>query len=849
MLELNNVTKRYKIKEISVTALNNVSVAFPEKGMVFLVGKSGSGKSTLLNISGGLDSPDEGEIILNGKSLKNFSEADFDSYRNTYIGFVFQEFNVLSEYTVEENISLALELQGKPSDAQRVKELLKEVELEGYENRKPDALSGGQRQRVAIARALVKNPQIIMADEPTGALDSATGKQVFDILKKLSAEKLVIVVSHDLDFAEKYADRIIELKDGKIISDVTRDVDGKMAGNKISVKGGVLTITTGEAFSDEDIVRAKTFLSSPAPDKRFSVNKSSFKGFYPTDGDAFIKNREEGEVKLIKSRLPFKRAAAMGASGLRLKPVRLAFTILLSVVAFIVFGMFSTLLTFNKSSVIWDKLSSAEYSGAIIRASAKMEKYSASSLAGEYSYGVLFSDEDISAFNSDNGVNGVGVYNYNQSGTFTLEENVVFSFSDCASEYFYSNKYIKGFCNMEGKDISSYGLTLVEGKYPTGKDEIAISKYMYDYLTSGKFYPLLSANTTAHDDEGVARVVGSYVSLLADDGPDKYFNVKIVGVIDCGEIPEKYDILKEAKLSSYYGAIIPDGYTEEDIIALEEEFADYYGNSFNSVCFVGSAFYEANLSQAMSLGSVKERMARDIRRATSSDNSVSDEELFEKYVYTTEGYKAAKDSNTAPAGMYFITDYNYAAEETGVYQMILLPVENSFFAFSVSSISDIFRNGIKYAAGYSFISELDSMAELIGEIMHIFLAAGLVLAFFAALMLGNFIAASISGREKDIGILRAIGARGADVFKIFATEAAIIALGCYIISLFATLGVCAIVNGAVIGAGALDVALFTFTVPDAFILLAVAALSCFIATFVPVRKAIKKKPVEAIRCL
>ena len=223
MLEIKNLTKIYKNKKgKDVTALNDISLKFEETGMVFLLGKSGSGKSTLLNVTGELDNPTSGEIIIKGKSSKNFTQSDFDSYRNTYIGFIFQEYNILNEFTVYDNIALALELQDKKVEHDRIIELLKEVDLEGYEKRKPNTLSGGQKQRIAIARALIKHPEIIMADEPTGALDSNTGKQVLDTLKKLSKDRLVIVVSHDREFAETYGDRIIELKDGKVISDSTK---------------------------------------------------------------------------------------------------------------------------------------------------------------------------------------------------------------------------------------------------------------------------------------------------------------------------------------------------------------------------------------------------------------------------------------------------------------------------------------------------------------------------------------------------------------------------------------------------------------------------------------------------
>ena len=221
MLELKNVQKVYRTKAGVVNALDGVSLKFPSSGMVFISGKSGCGKTTLLNVIGGLDGIDGGEIYINDKNFSTFSAEEYDSYRNTLVGFVFQEYNLLSEYTVEYNIKIAMELQGVPVEEEAFEKLLKDMEIDALRNRKPAELSGGQRQRVAIARALVKQPRIIMADEPTGALDSATGMQVLETLKKLSKEKLVIVVSHDGEFAEKYADRIIHLIDGKVVEDIT----------------------------------------------------------------------------------------------------------------------------------------------------------------------------------------------------------------------------------------------------------------------------------------------------------------------------------------------------------------------------------------------------------------------------------------------------------------------------------------------------------------------------------------------------------------------------------------------------------------------------------------------------
>lgn len=220
MIELKHVGKIYKSKKSSDTiALNDVSLQIPDKGLVFIVGRSGSGKSTLLNLLGGLDNLTSGEVLVSGKNISNFTDKEFDSYRNSYVGFVFQEFNILEQYNVYENIELALKLQEKESSKEEINKLLELLGIKDLGERGVNELSGGQKQRVAIARALIKEPKIILADEPTGNLDKASSEQIFDILKEISLNQLVVVVSHDKEAAVKYGDRIIEIEDGKVIHD------------------------------------------------------------------------------------------------------------------------------------------------------------------------------------------------------------------------------------------------------------------------------------------------------------------------------------------------------------------------------------------------------------------------------------------------------------------------------------------------------------------------------------------------------------------------------------------------------------------------------------------------------
>lgn len=212
MLSVNKAKKIYKAQSGDVVALNGVDISFKENGLTFILGKSGSGKTTLLNILSGLDQPTEGSVYFQGEDISKFSEAEMDKYRNIETGIVFQNYNLIESMTVYDNIAVALEIQkGNNKDAidKKIKEVLEYVNLEEYENRKVTGLSGGQRQRVAIARALVKNPCIILADEPTGNLDRQTGTRIIELLKSISENCLVIIITHDENIAKEYGDKDI----------------------------------------------------------------------------------------------------------------------------------------------------------------------------------------------------------------------------------------------------------------------------------------------------------------------------------------------------------------------------------------------------------------------------------------------------------------------------------------------------------------------------------------------------------------------------------------------------------------------------------------------------------------
>lgn len=229
MIEIKNLKKVYISNDkTEVLALNDISFILPNKGMFFIVGKSGCGKTTLLNLLGGIDKATSGNILIDGKAFSDFSEKDFNVYRANYLGFVFQNYNLISNLSVKDNLAFSSALTGVCSKEEKIDEILKIVDLQTYTKHLPQEMSCGQQQRVAIGRAMLKKPKLVLADEPTGNLDSDTSRDIFDWLKNISQNTLVVVVTHDLENAEKYGDGIIELLDGKIIRTTTLSLNNNV---------------------------------------------------------------------------------------------------------------------------------------------------------------------------------------------------------------------------------------------------------------------------------------------------------------------------------------------------------------------------------------------------------------------------------------------------------------------------------------------------------------------------------------------------------------------------------------------------------------------------------------------
>ena len=258
MLELKNIKKSYKTGEFVQHALKGINLEFRKNEFVAVLGPSGSGKTTLLNIVGGLDRYDSGDLIINGKSTKKFKQKDWDAYRDNCIGFIFQSYNLISHISVLQNVEMGMTLSGLSAKKRHKKalEVLKKVGLKEHAHKKPNQLSGGQMQRVAIARALANNPEIILADEPTGALDSKTSVQIMELIKEIAKDKLVIMVTHNPELANDYANRIVEFKDGELISD-SNPVDNTKEKDNYKIKKTSMNYLTALKLSFNNIKTKK----------------------------------------------------------------------------------------------------------------------------------------------------------------------------------------------------------------------------------------------------------------------------------------------------------------------------------------------------------------------------------------------------------------------------------------------------------------------------------------------------------------------------------------------------------------------------------------------------------------
>ncbi len=1042
MLSVKNLTKTYQTTKSKtknrVVALDHVSIDFPETGLVFLLGKSGSGKSTLLNAIGGLDTFDSGEIIIKGKSSANFSQSDFDSYRNTFIGFIFQEYNILENFTVAKNLALAIELQGKKADKEEINKLLEQVDMLQYAKRKPNQLSGGQKQRVAIARALIKNPEIIMADEPTGALDSNTGKQVMETLKELSKTKLIIIVSHDRDFAETYGDRIIELKDGKIIHDVTKkEVEAKKTNSGLSyVDDKYIHIKKGQKLTADDMAIIKKCIeeNSEKSDTFISLDEESNKEVKKAecitdDGnqEAFSQTLPEDiksktydgkSLKFIRSKLKFKDSFKMGASALKSKVFKLVFTIFLSFFAFTIFGLVDTVSCWNRADSVAKAMEISGTKSVLFKKEHKKESFGYS-----YNQDSMISLEEYKKINEEYGndilIKGlVGRSAWNDAGSLRYDsEKSTFTRDPSASSSSTETKFdatvdtsMSGFAYFkDNSELEKAGFT-IEGRLPSSADEVAISKHHFDSLK--------------YNNSEIASYEGLFVKLndksfdLENNYETALRSFKVVGVVDDGTDFSKYSNVTEEQLrndNSIQGKLEADfKYTFSSVVYISEQLYNYCSNStqdayiyavyspdensYNNINidtnymvslegayqkYVEQVVMEKyeNLgfrAQYEDDGTVKFVIDDETWHQRNGDNynneakewehgynwyerngweQVYNEETFMyEWVMKEDGTSTNEDiakelpTSEYPTRTQFIDkclvlhntitpesligadgkmreltkeeiilpetviDYEHSTSkinsfrngelnnigiecnnttidnnlklialfkyekknaEYNWYESVLkncnvvlnskyyedkieptlkgywyvgavMSSDNTINENFIKFCENFDKNGNKYTILNSATGTLDMFEGIIGTISTVFLYVAIAFAVFASLLLMNFISTSISYKKREIGVLRALGARGSDVFGIFFNESAIIAMINFVLATIATMVACYVINIVMVKNLGIQIVLLNGNIRQPLLILAISLATAFISSLIPVIKISKKKPIDAI---
>lgn len=564
MVIIQNLHKEYISKTKKTTlAIDDLSAGFGDSGLVFILGESGSGKSTLMNIIAGLDRPTSGAVVINGVNITDLKSGELDAYRNTCVGCVFQEYNLLNEYNVFDNISLAVQLNKKASKSE-IKEIvdnaLSEVGVQELAMRMPGELSGGQKQRVAIARALVKNAEIVLADEPTGALDGENGEMVISTLKQISVSKLVIVVSHDKLLANQYADRIIELKNGEIIDDYLNNV---------------LDSASGTDYVDVQFENNNSFKNEPSDviiDEK--QNTESI-----TRANQHGSKRNNSNTPYRKSALPFSSALKLAFKSFNVKKGRLIATLMLCIIAFTSFGLVDTMASYDydksmKQAIVAgkDNIHSLSFRSA--------EQVLTNNQNKAFDYGITLDDKQ----------NVEGAIGQTTDGvlkkTVPLLNNYLNNNTIEESDY-YGKTTPQAIMMTEDRLNAVFGDNII-GRVPQNANEIMITKYIYEhfmmagYDSRGDIFDTQSIKINASDMPSMSDFVGNQSELkpLVVNMSGGFASYNIVGIIDTGINDDKhYECLSDGK-----GIRINN--------TIEQEFYDELKNSYHNLVY----FYDGALS-------------------------------------------------------------------------------------------------------------------------------------------------------------------------------------------------------------------------------------------------------------
>ena len=799
MLELKNISKTYRSKNgVTHRALNDISLSFGETGLVFIVGRSGGGKSTLLNIIAALDRADRGDMLLYGNSFKDFNSAKLDSYRNTYIGVVFQDYNLLPTLTVYQNIALALGLQSAESD-ERVNAVIEKLGLQDIKDRKPNEISGGQSQRVAIARALVKDPKMILADEPTGNLDSKTGHEMFDIFKEISKEKLVIIVTHDREIADEAGDRVIEIKDGRIHKDLIRTTE--LYEPAIDTVGDSLVrVPKGKHLDELALEEINTILSKTERDtyiineddtaKVKSMNihvKNAVELNQSDNATYYFPYRPEPEqtkpISLIKSKMPLSVGFKLSLSMLKYKKFRLVITIIMLIFALFLSAAVGVFKFYNFDRAAAKTLTKENY------------RYILTAKAGEYVAETEFTDDDIAYLEKASG-EVHKVYPCGASVEFTT----------ASEKYRKSPKNNDVFSRFYGivemQNAAEFGFEYTAGGDPKEYGDVVISKLAAYYILDRSVYnnAVDYADIIGHEftvSGGKYKICGIY-----ETETNEYDKAKAL-VASTGI---SFDELQKRSETTYYQQLteadgfmfVKSGYTENALqdmkkapaeiisinggtsipaqyVAPKDAIAEFLYKADGDGVYISQALYSLIFGDVVTdQSSIKANIDEYnknksdclIRQSTGSTSNESHSSLVINGL-TISGVAAGDESTLYIDGGDF---YKFASDGISV-TALLVRASNGVFG------NERLLKSIKSLNAYpktTFYSDYVEYQRNLGLLSTIFTRALLMISIAAALLLFSFVSSSIRIESRQIGILRGMGARGIDTFKAFGIEGAVI---------------------------------------------------------------------------
>ena len=796
MLSLKNITKIYKSNDFSVTALNNVSVDFRANEFVSILGPSGCGKTTLLNIIGGLDKYTSGDLIIKGKSTKSFKDKDWDIYRNHSIGFVFQSYNLIQHLSIAKNVELALALSGISSKERKIRALnaLERVGLKEQAKKRPNQLSGGQMQRVAIARALVNDPEILLADEPTGALDSNTSIQIMELIKDISKERLVIMVTHNAKLAEQYSTRIIKLLDGNIIDDSNPYQIEDPSTELVQEKQGAVQ------------KKNKTSMSF------FTALSLSFKNLWSKKGRTILTSIA-GSIGIIGIALVLSLSNGFDIYINKMQTDTLSSAPLtISEEVPDIAGLLNNIQNSEEKESYPDsqKVYVNNLFQKIIESSLKK-----SNITDEYVQNVIktINTDDYYDILYESGLRlGRYIYLY-KDGVYKKLDNDIASSTPSSLG---SSSAMQRLSNNEEFVKSQYDL--IYGKYPTNFDEMVLIVDKYNQISDITLSALgiknMLDNVTEYDFDDICSteyvVTTNSTNFVYDNEKNCYSYVKVTDTAT----------LSQALKLKIVGVLRPNSSTQSGMYSSGIAYTnDLYEYVLNSNSTLDSADYE--IIQWMKDNPTRDPMTGEeynLEDGTAEEQHEEDMRRFGGITTPNNIYIYVKDFDSKANVKAHLDAYNESVEaEDRVYYNDMMEV---------------------------LTSALSTMVDSVSYVLIAFVGISL---FVSSIMIGIITYVSVIERTKEIGVLRSIGARKKDISRVFNAETFIIGLSAGLIGVFIafilTFPINALINSLVANVGNLAV----LAPMSALILVVISVMLTLISGLIPARIASKKDPVVALR--